>query len=92
MTGGFRMLKTKLLDNRIMTFLSALSMEIYLCHMMMFRLLEKAHLERMIENPQLLYWTYCLLGISLAVAFSFLVKNIAFPAIGKRIPALSFLR
>jgi len=35
-----------LLNNNVMEFLSGISMEVYLCHMMMFRFVEKNHVEK----------------------------------------------
>lgn len=58
------------LNNKFMAFLSNISMEIYLCHMMFFRVVEKAHLERHINNDDWNYWLTCLLALIGAVAFS----------------------
>lgn len=82
MTGGIAIGGVKLLDNKEMKFLGGLSMEIYLCHMVMFRVVEKLHLERFIENPHLLYWTWCVVGIA-AIVFSWVVKEKVFPACTK---------
>ena len=79
MTGGFAIGGVKLLDNKVMKFFGGLSMEIYLCHMVMFRVVEKLHLEKFIENPHLLYWVWCVVGIAVAVVFSWVVKNWVFP-------------
>lgn len=79
MTGGIAIGGVKLLDNKVMKFLGGLSMEIYLCHMVMFRVVEKVHLERFIENPHLLYWTWCAVGIVAAIVFSWVVKEKVFP-------------
>lgn len=46
-----------LLNNKVMTFISGISMEIYLAHMMIFRVVEKIHLERFIHNNDALYWS-----------------------------------
>ena len=45
----------KWLHNRIMDFISGISMEFYLCHMVMFRVVEKVHLEKMVHNESLLF-------------------------------------
>ena len=81
-TGGISIKGFKLLDNRVAAFLSDISMEIYLCHMVMFRVIEKVHLEKYIGNAHLLYWTYCILGIGLAVLFSWIVTKTLFPRCG----------
>ena len=49
--------KWTLLNNKVMTFISGISMEIYLAHMMIFRVVEKIHLERFIHNNDALYWS-----------------------------------
>ena len=81
-TGGISIKGFKLLDNRVAAFLSDISMEIYLCHMVMFRVIEKVHLEKYIGNAHLLYWTYCILGIGLAFLFSWIVTKTLFPRCG----------
>ena len=63
------------MHNKVIDFLSNISMEIYLCHMVMFRLVEKIHLERIIKDENVLFATVCILGIGLAVAFSYLMKS-----------------
>lgn len=83
MTGGIAIKGVKLLDNKVMKFIGGISMEIYLCHMVMFRVVEKVHLERFIENPHLLYWTWCAVGIAAAIVFSWVVKNWVFPTCSK---------
>ena len=65
----------KWMHNKVIDFLSNISMEIYLCHMVMFRLVEKIHLERIIKDENVLFATVCILGIGLAVAFSYLTKS-----------------
>ena len=66
----------KWLHNRIMDFISGISMEFYLCHMVMFRVVEKVHLEKMVHNESLLFLLTCMAGIGLAVAFSYLGKKV----------------
>lgn len=92
MTGGISIGGLKLLDNKVVNFIGGISMEIYLCHMVMFRVIEKLHIETFIVNPHLLYWIFCVIGISLAIVFSYVVKSIIFPLIGKRVPILAFLK
>lgn len=79
MTGGIAIKEFKLLDNKVASFLGGLSMEIYLCHMVMFRIVEKVHLEKYLHNAHLLYWVTCALGILLAIVFSYVVTRIVFP-------------
>ncbi len=91
-TGGYRIGGIKILDNKVMKFLSGLSMEIYLSHMMMFRLLEKLHLENLISNPHLFYWTICVVGFVLTIAFCWLVKHVVFARMSGLSPKLAFLK
>lgn len=62
-----------------MTFISGISMEIYLCHMVMFRLIEKLHIDRFIQNTHAYYWSVSVLGIVLTILFSYMVKKNLFP-------------
>lgn len=78
-TGGISFAGFKILDNRIMTFISGISMEIYLCHMVMFRLIEKVHIDRFIQNTHAYYWAVSVLGIVLTILFSYMVKKNLFP-------------
>jgi peptidoglycan/LPS O-acetylase OafA/YrhL len=78
-TGGITVKQFKLLDNKVTKFLGDLSMEIYLCHMVMFRVVEKLHIDHFIHNAQLLYWTYSILGLTLTISFSFVVTKYVFP-------------
>lgn len=92
MTGGFYIIGIKFLDNRLMRFIGDLSMEIYLCHMVIFRLVELFHLEKSVNNPHMYYWVVCVLGIFLSIAFSWLVKYRLFTWIGRSFPKLAFLK
>lgn len=78
-TGGIAIRGFKLLDNPVAAFLGRLSMEIYLCHMMVFRAIGRLHPERFVRDPQLLYWLWCALGLAGAIAFSWLVSEKIFP-------------
>ena len=61
---------TGVLVNPVTRFLSSISLEIYLCHMMMFRLLEKAGVSHALGNGGISYsFTLALVLIS-AIAFS----------------------
>lgn len=90
MSGGIAIKGFKLLDNKVAKFLGEFSMEIYLCHMVMFRVIEKVHLDRFIHNNHLLYWTWCVVGIVLAILFSYVVTKIIFPKIGKIVSKTGF--
>lgn len=87
MSGGIAIKGFKLLDNKVASFLGGLSMEIYLCHMVMFRIVEKVHLEKYLHNAHLFYWTTCVLGILMAIVFSYVVTKMIFPKCGKLIEA-----
>lgn len=65
-----------LLNNKLMKFISNISMEMYLCHMMMFRAIGFLHLEKFVTNNNVLYIIYCGLVITSAAAFSLLWKKI----------------
>lgn len=82
-TGGIAVCGFKLLDNPVAAFLGRYSMEIYLCHMMVFRAIGKLHPERFVRDAQVLYWLWCALGLAGAIAFSWLVTEKVFPAFGK---------
>lgn len=67
--------RATLLNNKVTRFFSGISMEIYLCHMMFFRIVEKLHLKHYINNDDWNYWVTCLLVLMGAVAFSLLWKR-----------------
>lgn len=62
------------LNNRATRYLGKISMEIYLCHMMLFRVTGLMHLEKLIANPNLLYILTLLATLIGAVAFAHVVK------------------
>ena len=64
------------MHNKVMDFLSNISMEIYLCHMVMFRVVEKLHLEQHMQNVNVLYFTTCVIGIGLTIIFSYFIKRL----------------
>ena len=82
MSDGIKM-GGRFLDNRVMNFLSSISMEIYLTHMMMFRILERIHLERKIDNPDVLFIVTYIVGIAVTIVFAVLVKNFVFVKLKK---------
>lgn len=61
-----------MLSNRITKFFSGISMEIYLCHMMFFRVIKKLHIEQRMSNDDWSYWITCMLVLASAVLFSLL--------------------
>lgn len=68
--------KWTLLNNRATAFLSGVSMEVYLCHMMFFRVVSMLHMERLIGNRDLQYWTVCICVLAMAVTFSVVWKKV----------------
>lgn len=71
----------KVLNNRFTKYLSGISMEVYLCHMMCYRAVEILHLERYISNADILYWLTCILTLAVAIIFSHVVKYKILPLI-----------
>ncbi|MBQ8078064.1 MAG: acyltransferase [Eubacterium sp.] len=74
---------TKILHNKVTTFFSSISMEIYLCHMMFYKLLEKAGLAHLAGNGIAAYIITVVITFALATAFSFAVKKV-FSLIGSK--------
>lgn len=71
--------KDKVLNNRVVKYLSGVSMEVYLCHMMFYRVVSMLHLERFCANHDLLYVMTCLATLAGAICFSHIVKYYVFP-------------
>ena len=71
--------KTWVLDNRFTKYVSKISLEIYLCHMMAFRVVEKLHVETVTDNADLLYVVVSLMTLLGAIVFSHIVKFYLFP-------------
>lgn len=71
----------RILQNRFTKYISGISMEIYLCHMVIFRVIERVHLEKYIGNAEILYVLTCLLTIVGAIAFAHVVKFWLFPKV-----------
>ena len=69
----------KILNNKFVSYISKISLEIYLCHMMFYRVIEKCHLENIIDNNNLLYISTFLATIIGAIVFSHIIKFIVFP-------------
>lgn len=62
------------LNNAVVRYLSKISMEVYLCHMLFFRIIGLAHLEKFVSNANMLYVFTLLLTLAGAVAFSHVCK------------------
>lgn len=71
----------KVLNNRFTKYLSGISMEVYLCHMMCFRAVEMMHLEKYIYQVDLLYWLSCIVTLLIAIIFSHIVKYMVLPKV-----------
>lgn len=72
--------KDKVLNNKVVKYLSKISMEIYLCHMLFFRVVGMGHLEKWISSPNMLYVMTLLCTLAGAIIFSHICK---FYVIGK---------
>lgn len=71
--------KDLILNNRVVRFISGISMEVYLCHMVMFRVVERIHIERFITDGDILYILTCCLVIMGTIVFSWFMKKYAIP-------------
>jgi peptidoglycan/LPS O-acetylase OafA/YrhL len=63
------------LDNKFTNFVSGISMEIYLCHMVIFRALEKLHLVHLFESSVLSYIFMSIATIVGAIVFAVVTKK-----------------
>lgn len=63
-------------DNRVTSFLSGISMEIYLSHMVMFRMIEKLCLNTILGNGWIQYLITVVLVFASAACFSVVVRKI----------------
>lgn len=70
-----------ILNNHFTKYLSGISMEVYLCHMMCFRAVEMLHLERFIDQADVLYWLSCIMTLAIAITFSHIVKYKVLPKV-----------
>lgn len=68
-----------ILNNRVTRYLSKISMEIYLCHMMFFRVASMLHLEKFVGDNNLLYILTAITTIAGAICFSHVVKLYLLP-------------
>lgn len=66
--------KDFILNNPIVKYLSKISMEIYLCHMLFFRIVGLVHLENHTANPNLLYIITSACTLIGAICFSHICK------------------
>lgn len=66
--------KDKVLNNKVVQYLSKISMEIYLCHMLFFRVVDKMLLNHFIVNHDVLYLTTVVLTLAGAIVFSHICK------------------
>ncbi len=63
--------KKTLLNNKLMTSISNISMEIYLCHMMFYRIIEKSHLlNKYITNNDIYFYITLILTLLGAIYFA----------------------
>lgn len=63
-------------STKVISFISGISMEVYLCHMVMFRVVEKLHLSSVIGNGWSQYiLTVCLVLVG-AMCFSFVMQTV----------------
>ena len=68
--------KKTLLSNKVMSFLSTISLEIYLCHMVAYRIIEKLHLIRVFNNAVASYIFVCALVFVCSVIGSILFQKV----------------
>ncbi|MDE7024477.1 MAG: acyltransferase [Paramuribaculum sp.] len=61
---------SKIMTNKIMDLFGKYSFEIYLCHMVMFRGLEKVHLTTVVSNANLNYFIVVAVGLMCSILFS----------------------
>ncbi len=67
---------TKISNNKVINHIGKYTMQIYLCHMLAFRLLEKTHLINITHNDILDYILVCIATLVGAYLFSFVVEKI----------------
>lgn len=77
--------KAVVLNNKIVRYLSNISMEIYLCHMMFYRLTSMLHIERLLHQRDIIYVLTVVVTLVGAILFSDIVKYHIFPALEKKI-------
>ena len=77
--------KDIVLNNRVAKYLSGISMEIYLCHMMFFRVASMLHPDKFIHNNDMLYVATCIATLIGAICFSHVIKYYVFKRIENKI-------
>lgn len=65
-----------LLENRVTKFFSGISMEIYLSHMIIFRIVEKLKLNRLFGNGWLQYIVTCMMVIAGTAVFAIVMQTV----------------
>lgn len=73
--------KMSLLSNKLVDYLSGISMELYLSHMMCFRVAEKLHLNLLSDNIVINYVVCCVATITISILFSHIVKYKVLPMV-----------
>lgn len=68
--------KKTILSTKVMKFLSSISLEIYLCHMVIYRIVEKANLLRVTKNLLFSYIFACILTFIGSIMFAIMFKKI----------------
>ncbi len=63
-------------NNKLNHFISGISLEMYLSHMVIFRIVEKLHLNSLFENDILQYIFTCIIVISLDIIVSYTCQKI----------------
>lgn len=76
--------KNIVLNNKVVKYLSGISMEIYLCHMMFFRVASMLHLDKFNHNNDILYVATCIATLIGAICFSHVIKYYVFTSIGNK--------
>ena len=66
--------KNAFLNNRVARYISNISMEIYLAHMVIFRVIEKVHIERFISQPDMNYIVTCIIVLGGVICFAHIMK------------------
>lgn len=79
--------ESKVLNNKITKYISNVSMEVYLCHMVMFRIVEKIHIGRYISNDYICYTITFILVFTLSILFA-RVFQIAYAKISEKYKTL----
>ena len=66
--------KNAFLNNRVARYIRNISMEIYLAHMVIFRVIEKVHIERFISQPDMNYIVTCIIVLGGVICFAHIMK------------------